>query len=339
LKIHLLATTALIATAPVFAHHSDAGINMETITAFEGTVTAYEWRNPHVYIVIDKINAEGEIVEWEVQMGAVSISTRRGWSPDSLSPGDQVTVRAHAARDGRPYAVLESLEKSGGLILASSFDAPDGTTTTTSIAGKWIADRSSYENYPGGYDGLFRALLNLNDEAKLAEAAFNPLSDENPDASCTGRPTPGALVSTSLYLMEFELNDDTILIRSERFAEERTVFMDGRPHPAAKERFNKGHSIGWWEEDTLIVDTTNFADHRSPYQIGVPSSGRKHVVEKYRLNEAGTHLETEFMLEDPEYLVEPMTHARQLLYSPAMTMFMDDCDAKTSRRFVESATP
>lgn len=268
-------------------------------------------------------------------MGAVSLSTRRGWASDSLSPGDKVSVRAHAARDGRHYAILESIDAEGGLALTTNFATPDGTATTETIAGKWIADRSSYINYPGGYDGLFRALLKLNDKAKLAAAAFDPLSEENPDASCVGRPTPGALASTSLYLMEIEIDEenDTILLRSERFAEERTVFMDGRMHPPEDDRFNSGHSIGWWEGDTLVVDSTNFSDHRSPYQIGVPASGRKHVIEKYRLNEAGTRLETEFTLEDPEYLVEPMTHARQLLYSPDMQMFMEECDPAASSRF------
>lgn len=78
-------------------------------------------------------------------------------------------------------------------------------------------------------------------------------------------------------------------------------------------RFATGHSIGHWEGDTLVVDTANFDDHRSPYRIGVPSGGQKHVVERFRLTEDGTHIDLEFVLDDPEYLAEPMVHRRQLI--------------------------
>ena len=66
------------------------------------------------------------------------------------------------------------------------------------------------------------------------------------------------------------------------------------------------------------MDTTLFADHRSPYQTGVPSGAQKHVVERYRLIENGTRMIAEFMLEDPEFLAEPLTNAREKIYSPQM---------------------
>ena len=129
--------------------------------------------------------------------------------------------------------------------------------------------------------------------------------------------------------------DNVIMINSERDAEERTVYMDSRPHPDQQTLFAKGHSIGHWEDDTLVVDTTNFSFHRSPYQFGVPSSTQKHVVERYRLNEDGTRLEAEFMLEDPEYLTEPMSHSRSLIYSPDWAMNMNNkCDPESASRFL-----
>ena len=64
-----------------------------------------------------------------------------------------------------------------------------------------------------------------------------------------------------------------------------------------------------WEDNVLIVDTRNFEDHRSPYQTGVPSGARKHVVERCELSEDCTHILLEFMLDDPEYFVAPMTYS------------------------------
>ncbi|MCZ0952037.1 MAG: hypothetical protein OXJ56_05595, partial [Rhodospirillaceae bacterium] len=76
--------------------------------------------------------------------------------------------------------------------------------------------------------------------------------------------------------------------------------------------------------------------HRSPYQIGVPSGGQKHVVERYRLTEDGSHIALEFTLDDPEFLAEPMTHRRQLNYSPHMQMYPGECDPEATSRFMEN---
>ena len=110
------------------------------------------------------------------------------------------------------------------------------------------------------------------------------------------------------------------------------MYMDGRGHPEG-ERYQEGHSIGRWEGDVLVVDTQNFTDHRSPYQNGIPSGAQKHVVERYQLTEDRTGMVVEFMLEDPEYVLEPMTHTRELIYSPQADMSRFDCDPESARRF------
>lgn len=322
--------------SPVSAHHSDAGIDMETIVAFDGTVADFVWRNPHVYVLVEQTGADGEAVEWELQMGPTNVMSRRGWRRDTLQPGEQVSVRAHASLSGRPYGIIESIDKDGGLQLAEPAGGAPADATTTTLEGRWIADRSATMSYPGGFDGFFNALMTLNDNGRAAQAAYDPLSDENPEATCVGRPTPAALVSTSLYLMEIDIREEeqTVILRSEYFDEVRTVYMDGREHPDPSERFATGHSIGWWEGDTLVVDTRNFKDHRSPYQIGVPSGGQKHVVERYRLNEDGAHIDLQFTLDDPEYLAEPMVHGRRLNYSPHMQMYPGACDPEATSRFI-----
>ena len=83
-----------------------------------------------------------------------------------------------------------------------------------------------------------------------------------------------------------------------------------------------------------MIDTTNFTDHRSPYQIGVPSGPQKHVVERYRLIENSTRMAAEFMLEDPEYIAEPLTHQRELIYSPHDEMYRHNCDSEAASRFL-----
>jgi hypothetical protein len=319
---------------------------MDALVEFEGTVTEFQWRNPHVYFTVQTTNAAGEPLEWELQMPSTMTMARMGWSRDSLTSGDRVKVWTHPADNGRPYGILEYADKADGTRLPTSFDNDDRTSdplfdiganpSAPSLEGIWIADREKLTLYPGGFDGFFDAQLVLTEKAKTARAAFDELSTENPESTCIGRPSPAMIVSTTIFPIHIEFDEDarTIKIRSELYDEERTVHMDGRGHPGSDERFVTGHSIGHWEGDVLVVDTQRFTDHRSPYQIGVPSGAQKHVVERYRLNEDRTRIIVEFMLEDPEYLLEPLTHTRELIYSPELQIGQFNCDPETTRRFV-----
>jgi len=334
----------LVLASPVSGHHSDADLDMESLVTIEGTVTAFNWRNPHVYFMVETTGEGGEPVEWAMQMSSIITASRQGWTRDSLAVGDQVTVGLHPARNGRFYGLMDSIDKQTGDPLPTSFDRATGepllaepqvTASTSTLEGRWMADRSKLVSYPGGFDGFFRANLNLTEKGEAAQAAFDESSDENPAFHCVGRPTPSMVITTNIYPLEIRFNadDKIIVLRSEYFDDTRTVYMDGRGHPEG-ERYHSGHSIGWWEEDVLVVDTTNFSDHRSPYQTGVPSGAQKHVVERYQLIEDGTRMIVEFTLDDPEYITEPMSHTRELIYSPQMEMSRFDCDAGAARQFV-----
>ena len=50
-----IVTLAVAHSVP--AHHSDADIDMEGVVAFQGTVTEFHWRNPHVYVLVETIAA------------------------------------------------------------------------------------------------------------------------------------------------------------------------------------------------------------------------------------------------------------------------------------------
>jgi len=334
----------LVLASPVFGHHSDADLDMESLLTIQGTVTAFHWRNPHVYFTVETTEEGGAPVEWAFQMASIITVSRQGWTRDSLSIGDEVTVEAHPARNGRPYGLMDSIVKRTGTPLPASFDRetgepllaePQATVSTTTLEGRWMADRSKLVSYPGGFDGFFRANLTLTEKGEAAQAAFDERSDENPALNCIGRPSPSMIITTNIYPLEIRFDEDnkTVVLRSEYFDDTRTVYMDGRGHPEGA-RYHAGHSVGRWEGDVLVVDTTNFSDHRSPYQTGVPSGAQKHVVERFRLMEDGTRMVAEFMLEDPEYLVGSMSHSRELVYSPHMEMSSFDCDAEAARRFV-----
>lgn len=72
---------------------------------------------------------------------------------------------------------------------------------------------------------------------------------------------------------------------------------------------------------------------RPALKSSVPSGRQKHAVERYTLLEGGTRMAVEFMLEDPEYLAEPMTHSRELTHVPQLEMTRFDCDPDATNMF------
>ena len=330
----------MLLSANTWSHHSDAALDLNTVLNITGSVTEYSLRNPHAYVTVAVTGANNTVTEWDIQMASGITMRRLGWTPDSLAIGETVNVGLYPALDGRPYGLLTSITRENGEPLVAS---PRGITRTqptiqraSSIAGRWLVDRGRLPaDYPGGLDQLMIQELTLTELGRTMEAAYSQASEENPELSCVSKPTPSLIIYTDLYPMEITLNnDDTITIRSQYFDTMRTVYMDGRAHPPADELFHEGHSTGQLEGDTLVIDTTNFAPHRSPYQNGIPSGPQKHVVERFRLIDGGTHMQSSFMLEDPEYIVGQMNYSRDLQFVPDADMSPFNCDLESTRRFL-----
>jgi hypothetical protein len=308
---------------------------MTQVVAFEGTVTRFEWRNPHVYLEIE----DTDQVEWLIETDATAVLTRSGWSSDSFAPGDEVVVRARPDKDStKRHGLLLSIEGPDGVSLASMNRAqgvagPRPIASTTDFSGVWQGELLPVSN-PVRIP-LFADIANhpTTDRGAAARAAFD--ISMMPVAECISEPTPILLGLTAIYLGEFELQEDRIIFRSELYDAERIIYLDGREHPVNGERTNQGHSIGSWEGDTLVVDTALFADNRSPYAVGIPSGSQKHVVERYRLSGDGTQLLIDVFLEDPEYFEEPFTSSLVWNYSPHLERLSIACDPEIARRFLE----
>ncbi len=49
MRRYALLSAVCLAAMPVAGHHSDAGMDVDSIVAFEGSVTEFAFRNPHAY--------------------------------------------------------------------------------------------------------------------------------------------------------------------------------------------------------------------------------------------------------------------------------------------------
>jgi len=113
-RLTILATAILSLTGTAIAHHSFAMFDQTKQTTLTGTVTAFEWTNPHAYIEIDVPDEKGTVKHWSVELGSPSILMQSGWKFKDLKHGDKVTVRISPLKDG----------KSGGLLVQATL--PDG---------------------------------------------------------------------------------------------------------------------------------------------------------------------------------------------------------------------
>jgi len=324
----LLASTQLAVQSIAHAHHSNSAFDLENIYVLEGTVERFDWTNPHVYLFIQEDNG----TEWLIETDAIAVMTRSGWAKDSFAPGDLVSARINRDRDqGKAHGLLLSIQGPAGEQLVSLNRFRDRITydpdaKTTDLSGVWQADQTLSR----AFTDKMRAHP-LTAQGRIGKETFDGSVD--PGADCVAWPTPW-LVASSLYLREFTLGDDVVVMKGEFYNAERTIHMGLKEHPDDVERTVQGHSIGWWEGDTLVVDTRFFADHRSPYaNIGIPSGAMKHVTERYTLDADGRRVSVDVLLEDPEYLAEPLTASLALHYSPHLEMLGIECDPEVATRF------
>lgn len=136
------------------------------------------------------------------------------------------------------------------------------------------------------------------------------------------------------YLHAIEQSGTNVLLRDEFWEVVRTVYMDGRAHPPADQRFQQGHSTGRWEGDTLVVETTNFTDNVWGTARGIPSGAQKHVVERYRLADGGATVTIDYTLTDPEYLTAPIAGAETWRYAPNLELLPNKCDLEIAHRYL-----
>ena len=115
----IIAGAALVIATPAVAHHSFAMFDASKNLTMTGVVKEFEWTNPHVWIHVVVPDDKGVAREWGFEMQAIAQDMAGGWRPDSVKPGDKVSIEFHPLKDGTRggqlvSAILADGKKLGG---------------------------------------------------------------------------------------------------------------------------------------------------------------------------------------------------------------------------------
>src|SRR5690606_13214220 len=79
MKFAVAALATLLAAGAAFAHHSPIVFDRTRQVTLTGTVTEFRWGNPHSWIHMDVVDADGNVANWSIEMDPASHLAREGW--------------------------------------------------------------------------------------------------------------------------------------------------------------------------------------------------------------------------------------------------------------------
>jgi len=336
LKLIGSTATLLFVTLTAVAHHTSSIYDHGRSVTLHGTVTKFAWTNPHVHVEIAMTNDAGESVSWVIEGLAPAAMTRVGWSRQTLVPAEQVIITGHPARNPGSRMILGgSVVKGDGtrLIIPSlregsspPVDLPT-PIAADSLSGIWVTRWN-----PEIASKFLQAKTPLMLTDKGVAAMRNYDTSMDPGSNCIPEPIPYVMIFPAGKRLE--IGEELTTIRDE-IGTERSVYMNVDSHDGASFEIH-GHSIGWWEGDVLVVDTTHFIDHRRGLALwGLASGSEKHLVERFELNSDRTVINYTFVLEDPEYLAEPITETLALVHRPDISFVNEPCDFESAHRYLD----
>jgi hypothetical protein len=182
----LILITLIALGTPAFAHHSAVAFDRSETIEVSGTVTKFVWRNPHLVINID-VEMDGSTEVWQIEGGSTTEMVSNGFTRDSISSGDSITVMINPLKSGKPGGLLQGLTLSNGTAFGMEYpDEPeDGDGSTGSAApAQQIPSLTAYVPPPAGDTWQKR-------EARTRPAQL-PIPPRNQDA------VPGVLDAENL---------------------------------------------------------------------------------------------------------------------------------------------
>jgi len=96
----------LLMCVSVAAHHGTGTYDSTKSVTLGGTVTEFNFTNPHAALFFDVKDASGKLVNWAIEMNSPGVLRRAGWTKATFKAGDQITITVRPAKAGTPVGLI-----------------------------------------------------------------------------------------------------------------------------------------------------------------------------------------------------------------------------------------
>ena len=114
LGVRVASVAMLLGTVAAQAHHSFAMFDHDHQIKISGTVTHFQWTNPHVYIDLDVPSDQGDPKHYTIECANPGILDRIGWKFNMIRAGDKITTIIAPLRTGEPGGLLKQVTLADG---------------------------------------------------------------------------------------------------------------------------------------------------------------------------------------------------------------------------------
>jgi Family of unknown function (DUF6152) len=132
-----LAVGLLSTAMPLFAHHGTAAFDTDKTLSLKGSVTEWDWSNPHCLLQFDVKNESGQLVHWIAETQNPANMVYAGWGKSSFKPGDEVTVTLMPTKNGLPYGRIRQVVLPNGKTLIAIGANSDTASPSASKRGSY----------------------------------------------------------------------------------------------------------------------------------------------------------------------------------------------------------
>jgi hypothetical protein len=129
-------------------------------------------------------------------------------------------------------------------------------------------------------------------------------------SSCVPGGVPGFMAYGGGNPIVFLQTPKEVLLYFTGAQQVRHVYMNV-PHSANVKPSWYGESVGHYEGDTLVIDTIGLSNKTTADIYRTPHTDQMHVVERWRIVEGGTMMESVFRVDDPGTFYRPWTAMRR----------------------------
>jgi len=103
-------------TGVASAHHSFAMYDNEHQVKVSGTVTRFDWTNPHIYIFVTGGEMGKDAKPMTIEGASPGILNRIGWKFNMVKAGEKVTMVIAPLRTGEPGGLLKEIKLPDGRV-------------------------------------------------------------------------------------------------------------------------------------------------------------------------------------------------------------------------------